>query len=152
MKSTLCSVTFLLVILAVTNICQATMLTFDQFVDPAKTIRVANNNQLPNQAYGDNVSDFSPAGPVNGQYVNYGSDGGLTPNVAVEYRWYLPSDGSGGLGGSLMFNFGYGPLEYVAYAAAGGSPWLSEIRFIPEADYSVRINSFDYAGFNTNRT
>src|SRR5262245_21918767 len=63
------------------------VLTFDQFIDAAKTVRVPNS-AAPNQAYGDNITDFSPAGAVGGRFVNYGSAGGLTPDIQVAYRWY----------------------------------------------------------------
>ena len=142
-------------VIAVCSTAQASILTFDQFTDAAKTTRIANN-LLANQFYGDNITDFSPTSPVGGQYVNYGSGGGLTPNISVAYRWYdtlqptNPNPDNNGPGGVFGWNTGYGGLLYVVFSdpdTLNRMRWLSEIQFTPEPGYQVRINSFDFAGY-----
>jgi hypothetical protein len=137
----------------------ASVLTFDQFTDSARTTRIPNN-LLMNQAYGDNITDFSPATPVGGNYVDYGSGGGLTPNIKVAYRWYdtlqptNPNLNNNGPGGVFGWNTQYGGLTYVIFSdpdTLNQMRWLSEVQFTPEPGYSVRINSLDYAGFQTNQ-
>lgn len=135
----------------------ASILTFDQFTDPDKTVRIPND-LLANQSYGDNIDDFSPTAPVGGQYVNYGAGGGLTPNIKVAYRWYdtlqptNPNPNNNGPGGVFGWNTQYGGLLYVIYSnpdTLDRKRWLSEVQFTPEPGFSVRINSLDYAGFQT---
>jgi len=130
----------------------ATVLTFDIFDDAPKTDRFNNAVFIP-QSYGDNVSDFSPTGAsVEGKYYNYGSAGGFTPNVKVEYRFWQttdptnPSPGNNGPPNGLMWDTGYSTLNYVVYNAYGPT-WLQEMRLTPDPGYRVTLESFDAAGY-----
>jgi hypothetical protein len=134
------------------------VLTFDQFTDAAKTIRVpvGSTGSPPNQFYGDNITDFSPSGPVGGRYVNNGSAGGYTPNIAVAYRWYdtldptNPNPDNNGPGGSFGWTTGYGGLLHVIFSDAdtlNRDRWLSEVQFTPDPGYQVTLSSFDFAGY-----
>src|SRR5262245_43537828 len=64
----------------------ATSLTFDIYTNAAKTITPSGSPYMP-QSYGDNVTDFDPAGlftaPFGGGsfYGRYGTNGGYTPGV-----------------------------------------------------------------------
>jgi hypothetical protein len=42
-----------------------------------------------------------------------------------------PNSQVNGPGGVYIWDTGYDGLSYFGYAIAGGSPWLSEIRFTP---------------------
>src|SRR5690242_3798320 len=94
---------------------RATQLTFDIYTNAAKaeTDRAANNIVVP-PAYGDNVSDFDPSTPVSGQYFRYGTNGGFTPHITLEYRfWNNPGDNGGANG--RIWTTGYGNLTNVLY-------------------------------------
>jgi hypothetical protein len=136
-------------LLGCTAAADATVLTFDVFTDPAKTTFAQNN--VINQGYGDNVTDFDPAGPVNGKYVRYGSGGGATPNVAVSYRyWYIPdpTDPNPGVNGETngyLWNEDYGDLTNVIYDNFAN--WLTEVRFTAAPGYQVTLESFDIAAW-----
>lgn len=136
-------------VFAIGHSATATVLTFDFFSNSDKTIR-AINNQPVHQAYGDRVSDFDPADAIaTDLYVAYGSAGGPTPNVTVEYWWYRKSDGTtNGMGGANRWDFGYGGMEYVAFGS-NNTAHLSQITFVPDPGYTVQINSFDYARWTT---
>lgn len=137
---------------------RGSVLTFDEFTNAAKTIRVpvGSTGSPPNQSYGDNISDFSPVAPVGGRYVNYGAAGGYTPNIAVAYRWYdtldptNPDPDHNGPGGSFGWNTGYGTLQHVIFSDAdtlNRNRWLSEVQFTPEPGYRVTLSSLDFAGY-----
>lgn len=146
------SILAVLVVLVATGHSAATVLTFDIFTDPAKTTRIANNSIL-NVMYGDNVSDFDPAEPVGAHYVRYGSGGGITPNVSVAYWFYVRATGGiDGEGSSTTWGSTtqYGGMDNVVYAR-NGTTYYSQIEFIPEPGYSVRINSLDYGGWLTDQ-
>lgn len=128
----------------------ATELTFDIFTDAGKTTRLPNGAFIP-QAYGDNVSDFSP------DFYTYGSAGGATPHITVEYRFLSavnPTDPNPGINGppnGLIYDNDYGDLQYVVYDLHGSTlpdTWFQEIRFNSTLEYRVTLESFDIAGWN----
>jgi hypothetical protein len=138
-------------LIGLTSSAQATVLTFEFFTDAAKTTTPANALKMI-QSYGDNVTDFDPAAAATeGHYVRYGSGGGATPNVAVEYRYHnvnVPTDNA--LTGVVIYDTGFGDLQNVIYNAQP-QPWALEIRLIPQAGYKVTLESFDLAGYLTDR-
>lgn len=100
-----------------------TVLTFD--LGP----QVGNGAFVP-QAYGDNVTaatmgDFS-----------YGGSAPFTPNISVLY--------SGGDTGPGVWNTNYGDLTNVIF---GQQSEFLFVTFTPQAGSTVRLNSFDLAGW-----
>ena len=127
---------------------RATQLTFDLYTDAAKTTPVANNTVVP-ATYGDNVSDFDPSAPVGGQYYRYGTNGGLTPHVTIDYRfWNNPGDNGGANG--RIWNTGYGNLTNVVYPTVTAS--YVEMRLVPDFGYRVTLTNFDIASFTAATT
>lgn len=131
------------------NPARATVLTFDQFTDSAKTTYRANG-LFTTDEYGDNVSDFDPAGvQPGGVYFRYGSAGGYTPNVSVDYRWIEKANhANSGIPEFLMWDTSYGDLSHVVYRGNGAmTTWAGIMLFTPAAGYQVTLESFDIAGY-----
>lgn len=137
---------------------QATSLTFDVYTDSSKTT-FANANPI-SQSYGDNVTNFSPTGAFGSYYFNYGSAGGFTPHVTVEYRFLsiaLPQDPSPGQNGppnGYLWNYDYGDLTNVLYGIYGGTAngtnvpgWYMEIRLTADPAYRVTLSNFDISSW-----
>lgn len=124
----------------------ATSLTFDIYTNDGKTDLLPNNAFIP-QSYGDNVNDFEPAGAFGANYYSYGTNGGYTPNITVEYGWFLISNptNSFGLGFAEIWDSGYQGLTNVTFPAAGGL-WYTYIAFTPSAGVA-HLESFDLAKF-----
>lgn len=121
-------VTALLVWAVLAGLAEATILTFD------------NLGNIP-ETYGDNVSALCDGVGC------YGKGNGFTPNITVEYRTLTVGGGSGG----TLFNAlglwptNYGDLVNNAYPANPTS--TGEISLVPEPGWSIRLNSFDLAGW-----
>jgi len=125
---------------------RATQLTFDVYTNSAKGVtHHAPNSTVVPPSYGDNVSDFDPGALFEGQYYyRYGSDGGFTPHVTVEYRfWNNPGDNGGPNG--RIWDTGYGDLQYVAYPSVNQS--FVEMRFAADFGYRVTLSNFNIAAF-----
>ena len=146
----LLSASVLMLLFAISGIAEATSLTFEFYTDSTKTTRIANGG-YSFQNYGDAVTDFDPAGAS----WRYGSAGGYTPDVNVEYRYYHPVN--------LPDNFYTGAVAYysqpgdnfgdLAQVIYNGQipPYYVEIRLIPLNGKTVTLESFDLAGYKTDR-
>jgi len=135
--------------LAASTAAHATVLTFDQYTDAAKTTYRANGATLLAQ-YGDNVTDFDPAGvQPGGVYYRYGSGGGFTPDVTLEYRWVEKANHSNvGVPEFQMWDSQYGDLAHIVYRYNGVmTQWAGIMIFTPAAGYQVTLESFDIAGY-----
>ena len=104
----------------------ATVLTFDQ-------IDVADNAAI-NQSYGDRVTGGSDA------VGSYGTAGGATGNVVVEYLNLGPNE-------SLLWTTGYNDLENVLFVEPDGTAEPIALRFTADAGYNVVLNSFTIGNF-----
>ena len=104
----------------------ATVLTFDQ-------IDVANDVAI-NQSYGDRVTGGSDA------VGSYGTAGGATGNVVVEYFNLGPNE-------SLLWTTGYNDLENVLFVEPDGTAEPIALRFTADAGYNVVLNSFTIGNF-----
>jgi hypothetical protein len=105
----------------------ATVLTFD--FNPA----LANGQQF-SQDYGDNVTSVPQAG------FTYGTAGGFTPNVVVDYFGSVA-----GVTGQNNLNFwstGYDDLSNVAYYAPTGDVDFG-LTLTAEPGFNVTLSSFD---------
>jgi hypothetical protein len=125
---------------------RATQLTFDIYSDSAKTTLIPQGSYIP-LAYGDNVTDFDPAGPIGGQYFRYGTNGGYTPDISLEYGWIEVANPttSHGLFGPQLWYSGYPGLTNVAYPVFGAS-YYNYIAFTPTAGVA-KLVSFDVARY-----
>ena len=126
----------------------ATQLTFNIYTNAAKTDRPINGalGFVVPQSYGDNVSDFEPTGQFESQYYySYGTNGGTTPHVTVQYR---RADFTSFLAGGRVWNTGYGDLQYALYP----SPAIQEIRFTADFGYRLTLSNFQIASFTTATT
>ena len=110
---------------------RATVLTFDY---PG----AVNGTPIP-QTYGDNVAALDP---------QYGSGGGLTPNITVSYAAYQNNDLTGLVGTDAFWSTGYGDLTGVSYGNPNG--YYASFTLTPAAGYSVTLESFDFAGYLPN--
>jgi hypothetical protein len=130
----------------------ATVLTFDLFTDPGKTTYVANGTTIPG-GYGDNVIDFDPAGPVGGTYVRYGSGGGFTPDVTLDYHWITKANHAEHFAPEFQtWHPQYGDLDHVVYRYNGSmATWAGIMIFTPAAGYQVTLETFDIAGYVADR-
>ena len=145
---------FVLAVAAAACVClagsdaRATVLTFDVYNDEART-SYPNGGNVPVE-YGDNVTDFSPAAPVGGKYVSYGSGGGTTANVTTHYEWAASANhASRGVPDMYLWNNLYGDLTNVTYHGNGAPPtWGGAITFTPSAGYAVGLDSFNVASYN----
>lgn len=135
----------------------ATSLTFDIYTNASKTATPPNAGLLATAnvtLYGDNVVNFSPATPFGSvpYYFNFGTNGGPTADVTVEYRWAHATTIADNAPTAVSFyTTGFGDLTNVIYNAQP-SPYLLEIRLTPSATSPVRIESFDLAGFAGDKT
>jgi hypothetical protein len=126
---------------------RAVVLTFDVFTDSGKTTTPANNSSFP-QTYGDNVTDFDPAGIFGSLYYRYGSTGGYTPNTTIQYRYY---DGTTtALQNPSFWQSGFGNLTNLISTGFGSAQ--QELRLVPSNGTRVTLQSFDLAGFSLNQT
>jgi hypothetical protein len=145
-----CGALSLLCMLCLVSPAGATGLTFDVYTDNTQPnpTRAANNIVVP-QTYGDNVNNFTLAGPVSGNYYSYGSAGDFTPNVEVNYRgWFDTVTGRTTPNpNGRIWNTGYGNLSYVLYPILNGQ--LLEIRLIPANGYRVYLDEFKVAAFGS---
>lgn len=101
---------------------EATVLTFDGF---------AQISVIPAD-YGDRVVSTNQGG------YGYGMGNGFTSNIVVEYA---PSSGS-----FQVYPSGYGNLANALGHGQFNVP--GEIRFVPDAGYQVRLNSFSVASWS----
>jgi hypothetical protein len=116
----------------------ATVLTFD--------INGETNQEMIPLAYGDHVGSGGAGDNVN---FMYGSGGGSTANIGVDYWTNDTSDNP--YDHELKFwNTGYGDLTNVAYMSVTGG--YGQIEFIPDAGYSVTINSCDFGDWLEDET
>ncbi len=147
-------------LLGIVTTTQATVLTFDIFTNSTKSLTppLGALNAAGLGDYGSNVSDFSPAaayGPVP-YYFNYGSAGGATPDVKVQYYEYnLQTKQYYGTDTvptwfQNFYDVGIGDLTNVLYSSNGGGyPWALEIRFTPTNNQGVALKSFDLGSFSS---
>lgn len=136
------------------GVAHATSLTFQFYSDSGKTTPVLNAG-YNFQSYGDNVTDFDPAAQIDGRYVRYGSEGGITPDVTVEYRQYVIANPSNNVLTTATYyrskpSDNFGDLAQVVYPSITGSYF--EIRFTPTNGRTVTLESFDLAGYLSDRT
>ncbi len=111
------------------NTAEATILTFDSL-----------GGNIPG-TYGDNVSALCDGVGC------YGRGNGFTPNITVEYRTLSVGGGSGG---TLSNVLGFWPTNYgdlVNNAFPVNPTSTGEISLVPEPGRSIRLNSFDLAGW-----
>lgn len=113
------------------NYANAVVLNFED-------LGLGNFDDIPGE-YGDNVTS------TNDGVGSYLEGNGFTPNISVEYRTFNPSDGSTLSNNLDYWSDNYGDLVDVAYPIQ--DEFLGEITLIPEPGYSVRLNSFDLAGY-----
>jgi hypothetical protein len=138
-------------LLGVTASARATVLTFNIYTDSGKTTLFDTNPDASAiSAYGNNVNDFEPTAAFSGKYYSYGTNGGLTPHVAIQYR-AVPGGGTSGNIYPVA-----GDLDHVLYtrplAYALGSGTNMEVRLTPRTGRSVRIESFDAAAYGIGET
>jgi hypothetical protein len=124
---------------------QATMITYQIFTDSGKSSYLANGQGIP-QSYGDYVTNFTPTEAFGSYYYSYGTNGGFTPNIAVEYQYLRMTPLARGDAGK-MWHPGYGDLDHPMWYADGASSFYMEIRFLPTNNTAVVIQSFDFAGY-----
>ena len=134
------------VLLGVATNAHATSLTFNIYTNAGKTDPFPNSVHVP-LTYGDNVTDFEPTNAFGANYYSYGTNGGLTPLVAVNYGWFLVTNplSSFGNGFAAKWDFGYIGLTNTVFPAAGVS-WYTYIS-LSNGLGPVRLDSFDYARF-----
>lgn len=106
----------------------ATVLTFD--------FNGSNTDSVPS-AYGNRVSSFAPG------FFNYGSDGGITPNVSVVYTPVLKLGGAQPPDNTRVF----GDLQNVLYRDRNGgfTPGILEITLAADPGFLVCLHRFDAA-------
>lgn len=106
----------------------ATVLTFD--------FGGVNSDSIP-PGYGNRVASFAP-GPF-----NYGSDGGITPNVSVVFTPVLRLGGATPADQTRVF----GDLNNVIYRDRNGgfAPGILEITLSADAGFEVFLHYFDAA-------
>jgi len=112
---------------------QATILTFDLNPD------IPNYGDIPG-SYGDNVNAASDA------VGTYLMGNGYTPNVTTEYRTWQISTNTVAYNNLDFWHDSYGDLSKVAYSVTS-SDQFAEITLVPEPGWSIRLNSFDLAGY-----
>jgi len=138
---------WLAVLCCVVNV-RATQLTFDIYNDADKTSWIGNGPFVP-QTYGDNVNDFNPTNSFGGKYYDYGSAGGLTPNITVSYRYHDSTNPANNAEpGGQLWESGYGDLDRAVYPESG-FPYYAEIRFTAALGYRVTISNFHIAAFGS---
>jgi hypothetical protein len=94
---------------------------------------VSMNFEHVNQDYGDRVTMT----PQNG--LSYGTDGGFTPNIVVDYGILptaIPS----------YWQVGYGDLVNVLYEDQDGYGYL-EVTFTADSNWDVQVSGFDMAAY-----
>lgn len=112
------------------NASNATVLTFD--IDGLNA-----GNAVP-QEYGDRVTSA-----IEGDF-SYGTGGGPTPNVVVEYAGSSVDDLS-------YWTTGYNDLENVIYYEPDGAAGFT-ITFTADPGYMVSLSGFDVGNFGTSVT
>jgi hypothetical protein len=75
----------------------------------------------------------------------YGDNLPGTPNIKIEYRTFDLSTGDTLFNNLDFWTTDYGDLQNVAYPAQVNS--MGEISLIPDAGFSVTLNSFDLGGW-----
>jgi len=133
--------------LAAASTVQATVLTFDIYTDAGKTTYF--NAAMANvPSYGDAVTDFSPAGSFDGgRYFNYGSTGGFTPDINVEYQYVRQPTYTEGNAGEAYTGY-YGDLPRSVWSALPTNlteAFYQEFRLVPGAGVPATLLSFDWA-------
>jgi hypothetical protein len=121
-------------VLGMASVSSATVLTFDFG---------GLNNETVNQSYGDRVTVF------NGNPFRYGSDGGPTPHITVEYKDLLRLGGAT-FGGTTPADPTriFGDLTNVLYRDrqfAGPYANIMEIQFNADPGWMVCLHYFDLA-------
>lgn len=109
-----------------TTTASATVLTFDQ-------VGITNGITV-DQDYGDRVTGASD---LSG---SYGTAGGATGNVVVEYLNLGPNV-------SLLWTGGYNDLDNVLYVEPDGTADPMAIRFTADAGYNVVLNEFTIGNY-----
>jgi MYXO-CTERM domain-containing protein len=113
---------------ALVSSASATVLTFD--------FNGSNTDNVPG-AYGNRVSSFAPG------FFNYGSDGGITPNVSVSYTPVLKLGGAIPADPTRVF----GDLTNVLYRDRNGgfTTGILEITLSADPGFLVCLHRFDAA-------
>jgi hypothetical protein len=116
----------------------ATVLTFD--------IQNETNQEMIPLAYGDHVGS---GGAGDNPLFSYGSGGGDTSHIGIDY-WTNDTSDNPYDHELKWWATGYGDLTNVAYMSVTGG--YGQIEFIPDAGYSVTINSFDFGDWLEDET
>lgn len=130
---------------ACSGLSQATVLTFND-------LSLSNYDDIPG-TYGDKVKEAGPPDPAVPEDPenptppgSYGIGNGFTPNVSIEYRTWRISTGTVAYENLEFWSTSYGDLVNVAFPVTS-SDHFGEISLIAEPGWSVKLNSFDLAGY-----